>query len=377
MNKNLLNIEISGIRRFFNKVKKIDGAISLTLGEPDFNTPKEIKFGMIKAIEENRTTYTDNLGILELREEVSKYLLNKNIKYKKEEICITTGGSEALFSSIAAMINPKDKVLIPEIAYPAYENIIKLLGGEVISYKLKEDFSIDFEELDYILKNNKIELMILSYPSNPTGAIIKKEEYNELVNIIKKRNLKVISDEIYEPIIYDKYYSVAMNEEIKNNIIYISGFSKMFSCTGLRVGFIACNEDVMKEILKVHQYNISCTNSISQYGILEGLKSGLYNVDIMKNEFLKRKVYVEERLKEMNIDFISPKGTFYIFPSIKKYNLSSEEFCERLLLKEKIACVPGSAFGTSGEGYIRVSYCYSLKELKLALDGLENFIKNL
>lgn len=377
MNKNLLNIEISGIRRFFNKVKKIDGAISLTLGEPDFNTPNEIKFGMIKAIEENRTTYTDNLGILELREEVSKYLRNKKINYKKEEICITTGGSEALFSSIAAMINPKDKVLIPEIAYPAYENIIKLLGGEVISYKLKEDFSIDFEELDYILKNNKIELMILSYPSNPTGAIIKKEECKQLVDRIKKNDLKIISDEIYESIIYDDYYSIAMNDDIKNNIIYISGFSKMFSCTGLRVGFIACNEDVMKEILKVHQYNISCTNSISQYGILEGLKSGLYNVDIMKNEFLKRKVYVEGRLKEMNIDFISPKGTFYIFPSVKKYNLSSEEFCEELLLKEKIACVPGSAFGVSGEGYIRISYCYSLKELKLALDGLENFIKNL
>ena len=377
MNKNLLNIEISGIRRFFNKVKKIDGAISLTLGEPDFETPSEIKLGMIRAIKENKTTYTDNLGILELREEVSKYLLDKNIKYKKEEICITTGGSEALFSSIAAMINPKDKVLIPEIAYPAYENIIKLLGGEVIRYKLKEDFSIDFEELDYILEENKIELMILSYPSNPTGAIIKKEECKQLVDRIKKNNLKVISDEIYESIIYDDYFSVAMNEDIKNNIIYISGFSKMFSCTGLRVGFIACTEDVMKEILKVHQYNISCTNSISQYGILEGLKSGLYNVDIMKNEFLKRKVYVEERLKRINIDFISPKGTFYIFPSIKKYNLSAEEFCERLLLKEKIACVPGSAFGVAGEGYMRISYSYSLKELKLALDGLENFIKNL
>ena len=377
MNKNLLNIEISGIRRFFNKVKKIDGAISLTLGEPDFETPSEIKLGMIRAIKENKTTYTDNLGILELREEVSKYLLDKNIKYKKEEICITTGGSEALFSSIAAMINPRDKVLIPEIAYPAYENIIKLLGGEVIRYKLKEDFSIDFEELDYILEENKIELMILSYPSNPTGAIIKKEECKQLVDRIKKNDLKVISDEIYESIIYDNYFSVAMNEDIKNNIIYISGFSKMFSCTGLRVGFIACTEDVMKEILKVHQYNISCTNSISQYGILEGLKSGLYNVDIMKNEFLKRKVYVEGRLREMSIDFISPKGTFYIFPSIKKYNLSAEEFCERLLLKEKIACVPGSAFGASGEGYIRISYCYSLKELKLALDGLENFIKNL
>ena len=377
MNKNLLNIEISGIRRFFNKVKKIDGAISLTLGEPDFETPSEIKLGMIRAIKENKTTYTDNLGILELREEVSKYLLDKNIKYKKEEICITTGGSEALFSSIAAMINPKDKVLIPEIAYPAYENIIKLLGGEVIRYKLKEDFSIDFEELDYILEENKIELMILSYPSNPTGAIIKKEECKQLVDRIKKNNLKVISDEIYESIIYDDYFSVAMNEDIKNNIIYISGFSKMFSCTGLRVGFIACTEDVMKEILKVHQYNISCTNSISQYGILEGLKSGLYNVDIMKNEFLKRKVYVEGRLREMSIDFISPKGTFYIFPSIKKYNLSAEEFCERLLLKEKIACVPGSAFGVAGEGYMRISYSYSLKELKLALDGLENFIKNL
>lgn len=377
MNKNLLDIEISGIRKFFNKVKKVEGAISLTLGEPDFNTPREIKFGMMKAIEEDKTTYTDNLGILELREEIAKYLYNKNIKYKKEEICITIGGSEALFSTIAAMINPKDKVLIPSIAYPAYENIVKLLGGEVISYKLKEDFSIDFDNLKDILKNNKIKVMILSYPSNPTGAIIKKEEYNELVNIIKKSNLKVISDEIYEPIIYDEYYSVAMNEEIKNNIIYISGFSKMFSCTGLRVGFIACNDNFMKEILKVHQYNVSCANSISQYGILEGLKNGIYNIEIMKNEFLERKIYVEKRLKEMNMEFISPKGAFYIFPSIKKYNLSSEDFCEKLLLNEKIACVPGSAFGVDGEGYIRISYCYSLEELELALNRLEKFLKNI
>lgn len=377
MNRNLNSIEISGIRRFFNKVKKVNGAISLTLGEPDFKMPMEIKYGMIKAIEENKTTYTDNFGILELREEISKYLYTKKINYSKEDICITIGGSEALFSAITSMINIGDKVLIPSPAYPAYENIVKILGGEVINYNLKEDFSIDFEELKEIVSINNIKLMILSYPSNPTGAILKKEEYNELVNLIRENNLPIISDEIYESIIYENYYSVAMNEEIKENIIYIGGFSKMFSATGIRVGFIACKEKYMREIAKVHQYNVSCANSIAQYGVLEGLRYGLYNVNKMKDEFLKRKIYVEEKLKDMNIEFVSPKGAFYIFPSIKKYNMSSEEFCDRLLSEEKIACVPGSAFGNLGEGHIRISYCYSIKELDKALNGLKRFISRL
>lgn len=374
MNENLNEIKMSGIRRFFNKVKNVDGAISLTLGQPDFKTPKEIKDGMIKAIKEDKTIYTDNFGLLELRKEISKYLKAKGINYEHDEICVTVGGSEALFSSLVSIINKGDKVLIPTPAYPAYENIVKIIGGEVINYKLKDDFSLDFEMLKTLIKEEDIKYMILSYPSNPTGAILSKSEYNNLLEIIKENKLTIISDELYESLCYDEYYSIAMNEDVIDNVIYIGGFSKMFSITGIRVGFVAAKKEKLDEIGKVHQYNVSCTNSIGQYGVLEGIKYGLYNVDYMKEEFIRRKAYVEERLRKMNMDFISPKGAFYIFPSIKKYNLKSELFCEKLLYEEKVACVPGDAFGVGGEGFIRISYCYSHKELKEALNRIEKFI---
>lgn len=377
MNRNLSDIEMSGIRKFFNKVNNVDGAISLTLGEPDFKAPMEIKYGMIKAIEEDKTVYTDNFGILGLRKEISKYLRNKGINYSYEDICITVGGSEALFSSLATLINKGDKVLIPTPAYPAYENIVKILGGEVVNYYLNEDFSLDFIELERVIKESNIKYMILSYPSNPTGTILNEKEYNKLIELIKENNLFVISDEIYESFCYEKYYSLAMDSDVIENIIYIGGFSKMFSVTGIRLGFIAAKGKTFNEIGKVHQYNVSCANSIGQYGVLEGLKHGLHNVEKMKNEFLRRKIYVEKRLEDVKIDFISPKGAFYVFPSIKKYNLTSEEFCERLLYEEKVACVPGSAFGKAGEGYIRISYCYSIEELKNAFDRIEKFINKI
>ena len=377
MNENLNNVKISGIRRFFNKVKKVDGAISLTLGEPDFKTPKEIKYGMIKAIEEDKTVYTDNFGLLELRKEISTYLNRRGINYSMEEICITVGGSEALYSSISSLINKNDKVLIPNPSYPAYENIVNILGGEVISYNLNNDFSINFNELNELLKKEDIKYMVLSYPCNPTGAVLKKNEYNKLIDLIRRYNLIVVTDEIYEAFCYDNYYSVAMCNEIKENIIYIGGFSKMFSITGIRIGFIAAAEKYLKEIAKVHQYNVSCTNSIGQYGVLEGLKYGLYNVEKMKEEFINRKTYVENRLTAMGLECLSPSGAFYIFPSIKQFNISSEEFCENLLKEEKVACVPGSAFGSGGEGYVRVSYCYSIEELEIALNSLEKYINTL
>lgn len=374
MNENLNEIKMSGIRRFFNKVKEVDGAISLTLGQPDFKTPKEIKYGMLKAIEEDKTVYTDNFGLLELRKEISKYLKSKGINYEYDEICVTVGGSEALFSSLVSIINKGDKVLIPTPAYPAYENIVKIIGGKVVNYKLNDDFSLNFHVLERIIKEEKIKYMLLSYPSNPTGAILSKDEYDNLIKLIKENDLTIISDELYEALCYEKYYSVAMSKDIIDNIIYIGGFSKMFSITGIRVGFIATKKEKLQEIGKVHQYNVSCTNSIGQYGVLEGLKHGLHNVDYMKNEFLVRKTYVEDRLRKMNMEFISPKGAFYIFPSIKKYNLNSELFCEKLLYEEKIACVPGAAFGLGGEGFIRISYCYSHDELEEALNRLEKFI---
>lgn len=377
MNENLNNVKISGIRRFFNKVKKVDGAISLTLGEPDFKTPKEIKYGMIKAIEEDKTVYTDNFGLLELRKEISIYLNRRGINYSMEEICITVGGSEALYSSISSLINKNDKVLIPNPSYPAYENIVNILGGEVISYNLNNDFSINFNELNELLKKEDIKYMVLSYPCNPTGAVLKKNEYNKLIDLIRRYNLIVVTDEIYEAFCYDNYYSVAMCNEIKENIIYIGGFSKMFSITGIRIGFIAAAEKYLKEIAKVHQYNVSCTNSIGQYGVLEGLKYGLYNVEKMKEEFINRKTYVENRLTAMGLECFSPSGAFYIFPSIKQFNISSEEFCENLLKEEKVACVPGSAFGSGGEGYVRISYCYSIEELEIALNSLEKYINTL
>ena len=377
MNENLNDIEMSGIRRFFNKVKYVDGAISLTLGQPDFKTPIEIKYGIIKAVEEDKTVYTDNFGIIDLRKEISKYLNVKGVNYSYDDICVTVGGSEALFSSLAALINKGDKVLIPTPAYPAYENIVKILGGKVINYYLKDDFSLDILNLEKIIKKEKIKYMILSYPSNPTGAILSKEEFELLINLIKENDLYVISDEIYESFCYEDYYSVSMDENIINNIIYIGGFSKMFSMTGIRVGFIAAKGDVFNEIAKVHQYNVSCTNSIGQYGVIEGLKYGLHYVDKMKNEFRKRKIYVEQGLNELDIDFTSPKGAFYIFPSIKKYKMTSEEFCERLLYEEKVACVPGSAFGKGGEGYIRISYCYSIEELREAFDRIGKFVNRI
>lgn len=377
MNNNLKNIEVSGIRKFYNKVLKIDGAISLTLGQPDFKTPKAITDGIKKAIDDGKTVYTENAGIGELREEISNYLKSLDISYSKDEICITVGGSEGIYVVLNTLLNPKDKILIPSPGYPAYESIAKILGAEVIEYGFKDDFSLDIEGIRKSIKEEGVKNLILSFPSNPTGAILSKEDRDELIELIKEEDLTVVTDEIYASIIYDDYYSVAQDESLKNNIIYISGFSKMFSATGLRIGYVCASDAFMKEMMKVHQYFVSCAPSIVQYGIVEGLKKSKGDLEIMVKEFKRRRDYSFKRLKDMGLKVAEPKGAFYIFPSIKKYNLSSEEFCEKLLFEEKVALVPGDAFGSMGEGYFRISYCYSDEELKTAFDILEKFIEKL
>ncbi|MGL4774734.1 MAG: pyridoxal phosphate-dependent aminotransferase [Clostridium sp.] len=377
MNKRVENIEISGIRRFFNKVSEVPGALSLTLGQPDFEVPTSIKEGMIRAINEGKTVYTSNSGIVELREEISKYLKSLGVNYSKDEVCITVGGSEGLYAILTALINAGDKVLVPSPAYPAYESIINILGGEIINYGLKEDFTIDINEIIEKHKESKAKYLILSFPSNPTGAILGKEERDELVEFIKENDIKVITDEIYSSIIFEEYYSVAQIDEIKDKIIYVSGFSKMFSSTGLRIGFFACNEEVMKQAMKVHQYAVSCATSFVQWGVYYGFEEALSNVEAMKESFKRRKEYCTGRLRDMGIEVAEAKGAFYLFPSIAKFDMSSDEFCERLLRDGKVACVPGSAFGAFGEGFMRISYCYSDEELKKALDGIENFIKEI
>ena len=377
MNLNLKNVQISGIRKFYNEVKKIDGAISLTLGQPDFPVPKLVKEALINAVNEDKTVYTENAGILPLRKEISQYLMKRGIDYSADEICITVGGSEAIFTILTALINEGDNVLIPNPAYPAYENIVNILGGNVVSYGLNDDFSINIENLKALIKENQIKVLVLSLPSNPLGTILTKEEKDELIKIIANNNIFVVTDEIYESLIYEEYYSVAEEKEILDKVIYISGFSKMFSMTGLRVGYFAAQKQLMDEIMKVHQYNVSCATSICQWAALEGLRNGLDDVENMRNVLRERKDYVISELRNMGLEVNEPKGAFYVFPSIKKFNMSSEEFCLKLLNEEKIACVPGSSFGIGGEGYIRISYCYSMEELKKALLGLKKFINKI
>ncbi|EHJ00201.1 Aspartate transaminase [Clostridium sp. DL-VIII] len=377
MNRQVQKIQISGIRRFAEKVKKVEGAISLTIGQPDFPVPANVSEAMVNAVKSNKTVYTSNAGIDELREEICKYLKNFNINYNKDEVCITVGGSEGLYSVLFSLMNSGEKILLPGPAYPAYENISIMIDAEVVTYSLNEDFTLNIDAIKEKLNNeDDIKVLVLSFPSNPTGAILSKKQRDELAAIIKEKDIIVVTDDMYASIIFDEYYSVAQVDEIKDKIIYVSGFSKMFSMTGLRIGYVACSDKYMKEIMKVHQYGVSCAPSIAQYGALEGLKNSLNDVEDMRKSFERRKNYCMDRLKKLNIEVAEPKGAFYIFPSIKKFNLPSEEFCEKLLNEGKVACVPGTAFGALGEGYMRISYCYSDEVLKEAFDRIESFLIN-
>ncbi|SHJ64181.1 aminotransferase [Clostridium cavendishii DSM 21758] len=377
MNKRVEAVQISGIRKVYNKASKYDNVISLTLGQPDFPVPDIINKAMIRAIEDGKTVYTSNAGILELRREICNYLRKININYNPEEVIITVGGSEGLYATFMAILNEGDKVLMPAIGYPAYENITKMLGGTMLTYDLNGDFSINFDSLIQGLDNGA-KVLVLSYPSNPLGATLSKDDKEKLYKIIKDRDILIITDEIYASLCFeDGYNSIAQYEDIKEKIIYISGFSKMFSMTGLRLGYVCANSKYIDQIVKVHQYGVSCAPSIVQWAVVDGLKYCMNEINVMKASFIERKNFVYKKLLELGLEVNDPKGAFYIFPSIKKFNMTSEEFCDRLLESKRIACVPGTAFGDKGEGYIRISYCYSKESLEKALEGIEEFIKEL
>lgn len=377
LSSNIDNIEISGIRKFYNKVAKIEGAISLTLGEPDFKIPGEIKEAMKKSLDEDRTTYTPNAGIEELREEISKYLKSLNISFSSKEICVTVGGSEGLLSTFTGILNPGDKVLIPSIAYPAYENCVKILGGEVINYNIKEDLSVDMEQLERVIEKECPKVMVVSYPSNPTGQLLTKDQCDRLFNILKDKDILIVSDEIYSSIVFGEFNSISQYGKLKDKLILIGGFSKMFSMTGIRIGYVCAVEWILNSIIKVHQYNVSCAPSIGQYGALEGLKKSMYHMEHIKSELKIRRDYVYDRLVSMGLEVIRPQGAFYIFPCIKSFGFSSEDFCDKLLEDTKVAVVPGTAFGKGGEGYVRISYCYSMEDLKISLDLMEQWLNQI
>lgn len=377
MNNNVKNIEISGIRKFYNKVVKVPDAISLTLGQPDFPTPDIIKNAMIKALDENKTVYTPNAGIFELREEISKYLEAMNINFSLDEICITVGGSEGLYAAFQAILNPKDVILVPNPSYPAYKAIGELIGATVIEYDLDDEFSIDLEDLKNKIKNFNPKAMVLSYPSNPTGAVMEKKLKESLYSLLKDESFYIISDEIYASLCYEEdYYSLCQYEDLLHRCIYVSGFSKMFSMTGLRIGYVCAKSTILKEIMKVHQYNVSSAPSIVQYGVYEGLRNAMEDVKLMRNEFKVRRDYVYNYLIDLGFKCNKPKGAFYIFPDISSFNENSEEFCNYILNQAKVACVPGSAFGSKGENHIRISYCCSMGQLKESLGNIEKLIKS-
>ncbi|OPJ59041.1 pyridoxal phosphate-dependent aminotransferase [Clostridium oryzae] len=374
MNRNLEKIAISGIRRIHEKAIKVPEAINMTIGEPDFNVPIEIKEAMIRSIEENKTRYTSNIGLEELRKEISLFLKNKNIYFDTDEICITVGGSEGIFAALETLLEKGDSVIVPTPNYPAYSNTIKILGGEVLTTPLKEDLSLDIKAIEDTIKSKKPKLLVVSYPNNPTGKVLDKNTWQKLCEVVEQNDIMVISDEMYSSICFEEYYSIAQKKDILDKIILIGGFSKMFSMTGLRTGFVCAKRNIIKEFVKVHQNAVSCAPSIAQWGALEGLKKCKYHIAYINEELLKRRDYICERLIGLGFNVIKPSGAFYIFPDIKKFKMSSEDFCDKMLYEAKVAAVPGTAFGLGGEGYIRMSYCCSLSVIEEAMDRIEALI---
>jgi len=376
LSRNVEQIQISGIRRFFNKVAAYPEAISLTVGQPDFQVPDRVKEAMIRALEQNKTGYTANVGIPELREAISQMLQEDQIHYSPDEICITVGGSEGIFNVFMAILNPGDRVLVPSIAYPAYESCTKLMGGAVVEYPLLDDFSIDFGALEALIEREQPKAIVVSYPSNPTGDVLDQEGLKRLSTLLENREIFIISDEMYRSILYQgDYYSLAQVAALRSRVILVGGFSKIFSMTGLRIGYVCASSEILAGIVKVHQYNVSCAPSIVQWGAYEGVLHCRDEAAAMRDEFQRRRDYVHRRLVAIGMQVKLPGGAFYMFPSVKSFGMTSEAFCEGLLQEAQVAMVPGSSFGTGGEGYIRLSYAYGMDQLAEGLNRLEGWIK--
>lgn len=377
INKRVKKIQISGIRKFYNMTLKYPDVISLTLGQPDFNTPEHVKEAGIKAINSNKTKYTENPGLLELRKEISKYIkLKYGMDYDPyDEIIVTNGASEGIDSTLRTILDEGSEVILPGPVYPGYEPIIKMCGA-VPKYidTRKNNFKITAEDIEKNI-TSKTRCIILPYPSNPTGAVLTEDEVQKIADVLRDKEIFVLSDEIYSELVYDRnHFSIASTPGMKEKTIVINGLSKSHSMTGWRIGFILGPSYLTKHIVKVHQYNATCASSISQYAALEAVKNGSDDPLAMKNEYKKRRDYTFNRLINMGFEVTKPDGAFYIFPSISKFNLNSFEFASKLLEKQRVAVVPGDAFSSYGEGYIRLSFACSMDTLNEALNRIEKFI---
>ncbi len=381
LNKNIASIQTSKIRKYFDLAAKMDNVISLGVGEPDFLTPWHVRQAAISALEDGTTRYTDNLGLSRLRQAISDYLKRFALDYDPTtQIIATVGGSEAVDLALRTLLNEDDEVLIPEPCYVCYDPITRLIGGKVVSIPLSKENVFKLTPAALKAKiTDRTKILILSYPNNPTGAIMEQDDLEAIVPILIENDIVVISDEIYAELNYTdkKHVSIASLIGMKERTILVGGFSKTYSMTGWRLGYVCGPPPLIREMIKIHQYTIMCAPTISQIAGIEALVNGDDDIKRVKDDFNHRRNYITEAFNRIGLTCYHPQGAFYVFPCIKTTGLSSDEFCERLLYEQHVAVVPGNAFGDSGEGHIRVSYCYSIKHITEALKRIETFINNI
>lgn len=381
LSQKVVQLEPSGIRKFFDVVNEMEDAISLGVGEPDFDTPWRIREEGIYTLERGRTFYTSNAGLMELKVEITKYLKNRvDVSYDpKSEVLVTVGGSEAIDMMFRAMLDPGDEVLIPQPSYVSYLPCAVMADGVpvVIPLKNENEFKLTAEELEAAI-TPKSKILVLPFPNNPTGAIMTREDLAPIAELVVKHDLYVLSDEIYSELSYKgDHVSIASFPGLKERTILVNGFSKGFAMTGWRLGYACGPAAIIQQMTKIHQYAILCAPTNSQYAAIEGLRNCMGEVQKMRESYNQRRRYLMHEFRRMGLECFEPYGAFYVFPSIQEFGMTSEEFATRFLEEEKVAVVPGSAFGASGEGFIRISYAYSLDDLKEALGRLEHFITHL
>jgi aminotransferase len=381
ISKTVAPIKPSGIRKFFDIVTEMKDAISLGVGEPDFDTPWHIRDEGIYSLEKGRTFYTSNAGLMPLREEICNYMKRKlGLTYDpKKEVLITVGGSEAIDIALRAVIDPGDEVLIPQPSYVSYEPCAILAGAKPVTIELTgdNDFRLTAAQLEEKI-TEKSKVLILPFPNNPTGSIMEKADLEAIAPIIEKHDLLVLSDEIYSELTYkEKHVSIASLPGMQERTIVINGFSKAYAMTGWRLGYACGPEAILAQMTKIHQFCIMCAPTTSQYAAIEALKNGDEDIAKMREAYNQRRRFLLHAFSEMGIPCFEPYGAFYIFPCIKEFGMTSDEFATRLLMEEKVAAVPGTAFGDSGEGYLRISYAYSIENLKIAMERIGRFVEKL
>ncbi len=381
LSEKVINIKPSGIRKFFDVVSEMPDAISLGVGEPDFDTPWHVRDEGIYALEKGKTFYTSNAGLVELRQEICKYYTRKfQATYDPVHEClITVGGSEGIDLALRAMLNPGDEVIIPEPCYVSYLPCVELADGVPVQIALKaeNEFRLTAEELEAAI-TDKTKIVILPFPNNPTGAIMEREDLEEIAEVIKKHDLYVMSDEIYAELTYKKkHVTIASLPDMRDRTIIINGFSKAYAMTGWRLGYALAPRVICEQMTKIHQFAIMCAPTNSQYAAIDAVRDGDKDIERMVRAYDQRRNFLMQTFRDMNIECFEPFGAFYVFPCIKQFGMTSEEFAEKLLYQEKVAVVPGTAFGDCGEGYLRISYAYSIEELKEALGRIKHFIENL